>query len=206
MALAQADRIQAFRDIVGHYVANHDVPEADVAAALAVVAQGDTPLLLDPAEEARAPQFVREDRPLHAVRQDGPKAERYSRDSAGPTATYRIAVGKRHKVEPRQIVGAIANEGGLSRGDFGAIKIHPNFSLVDLPANLPGDVLGKLSRTRISGVLIDIQLDGGTSSAADQRGPRYERADRPASGGYSRDHGAPRADRGDRPDRKPRHQ
>ena len=29
-------------------------------------------------------------------------------------ATYTIAVGKRHKVEPRQIVGAIANEGGVS--------------------------------------------------------------------------------------------
>src|SRR5690554_3201091 len=47
-ALNQSDRISAFRDIVGHYVAHHDVPEADVAAALAVVAQGDTPLLLSP--------------------------------------------------------------------------------------------------------------------------------------------------------------
>ena len=36
-------------------------------------------------------------------------------------AAYRIEVGKRHKVEPRQIVGALANEGGLSRGDFGYI-------------------------------------------------------------------------------------
>ena len=51
-------------------------------------------------------------------------------------ATYRIAVGKRHKVEPRQIVGAIANEGGLRRGDFGHIQIRPDFSLVELPADL----------------------------------------------------------------------
>ncbi len=196
MALAQTDRIQAFRDIVGHYVANHDVPEGDVAAALAVVAQGDTPLLLDPAEEAKTPQFVREDRPLHGVRQDGPKAERYRRNSAGPTATYRIAVGKRHKVEPRQIVGAIANEGGLNRGDFGAIKIHPNFSLVDLPANLPGDVLNKLSRTRISGVLIDIQLDGGASPAS--RGGKPPRHVHPPKGDKPR--------YGDGQGRKPRHQ
>ena len=194
MALSQTERIQAFRDIVGHYVAHHDVPEADVAAALAVVAQGDTPLLLDAAEEARAPQFDRDDRALHAVRQDGPKRERYSRDSAGPTATYRIAVGKRHKVEPRQIVGAIANEGGLNRGDFGAIKIHPNFSLVDLPANLPADVFSRLQRTRISGILIDIQLDGGAGAGRADRAPRYDR-----------DASAPRFDRGDRPARKPRH-
>ena len=145
---------------------------------------------------------MREDRPLHGVRQDGPKAERYRRDSAGPTATYRIAVGKRHRVEPRQIVGAIANEGGLSRGDFGAIKIFPNFSLVDLPANLSGEVLGKLSRTRISGILIDIRPDGGTSSGSRDRTSRPERSDRPA-----RTDRGPRGDshdRNDGPDRKPR--
>ena len=174
-ALAQSARIQAFRDIVGHYVANHDVPEEDVAAALAVVAQGETPLLLDPAEEARAPQFAKDDRPLRAVRQDGPKGERYSRDSAGPTATYRLAVGKRHKVEPRQIVGAIANEGGLSRGDFGAIKILPDFSLVDLPADLSQEVFRKLQGTRISGKLIELRLDQGPSRGGPDRGARRPR-------------------------------
>ncbi|WP_316291888.1 DEAD/DEAH box helicase, partial [Clavibacter michiganensis] len=45
-ALADRERLDAFRDIVGHYVNHHDVVESDVAAALAIVAQGDTPLLL----------------------------------------------------------------------------------------------------------------------------------------------------------------
>ncbi len=59
-ALEQRDRIERFRDIVAHYVREHDVPEVDVAAALAVVAQGETPLLLDAdADRARA---EREDR------------------------------------------------------------------------------------------------------------------------------------------------
>ena len=61
-------------------------------------------------------------------------------------ATYRIAVGKRHRVEPRQIVGALANEGGLSRDDFGAIQIRPDFSLVELPADLPRETLDRLDR------------------------------------------------------------
>ena len=65
---------------------------------------------------------------------------RPSRGGSGvPMATYRIAVGKRHKVEPRQIVGALANEGGLGRGDFGQIDIRPDHSLVELPADLSGD-------------------------------------------------------------------
>jgi ATP-dependent RNA helicase DeaD len=84
-------------------------------------------------------------------------------------SSYRIEVGKRHKVEPRQIVGALANEGGLSREDFGAIKILPDFSIVDLPADMSGDVLSKLSDTRISGKLIEIHLDTATPAQREAR-------------------------------------
>ena len=86
-------------------------------------------------------------------------------------ATYRIAVGKRHKVEPRQIVGAIANEGGLSRQDFGHIDIRADHSLVELPADLPPGAWDKLRGTRISGKLIELQPDAGGSPA---RKPRHK--------------------------------
>jgi ATP-dependent RNA helicase DeaD len=76
-------------------------------------------------------------------------------------ATYRIAVGKRQKVEPRQIVGAIANEGGLDRGDFGAIVIRPDHSLVELPAQLSEESWAALRQTRISGKLIELARDQG---------------------------------------------
>ncbi|NNH04994.1 DEAD/DEAH box helicase [Microbacterium ulmi] len=168
-ALESSDRIERFRDIVAHYVRHHDVPEVDVAAALAVVAQGDSPLLLDPEPEPprreRGERFERDDRPsrFDRDRRDdrGDRPERRARPSGGRFATYRIAVGKRHRVEPRQIVGALANEGGLSRGDFGAIQIRPDFSLVELPADLPQDTLGRLADTRISGRLIELRLDTG---------------------------------------------
>ena len=61
---------------------------------------------------------------------------RERREPAGGLVRWRIAVGKRHRVEPRQIVGALANEGGLKRADFGRIDIKPNFSLVELPPDL----------------------------------------------------------------------
>ena len=98
--------------------------------------------------------------------------------SGGRMATYRIAVGKRHRVEPRQIVGALANEGGLSRGDFGAIQIRPDFSLVELPADLPRETLDRLADTRISGKLIELRPDTGgpgRRSADDDRPPRKPR-------------------------------
>ncbi|HCS61584.1 MAG TPA: ATP-dependent RNA helicase, partial [Microbacterium sp.] len=118
----------------------------------------------------------------------------------GDYAAYRIEVGRRHRVEPRQIVGALANEGGLGRDDFGAINIKPDFSIVELPSNMSPTVLEKLKGTRISGRLIEIKADRGNPGqrSGDSRdgGPRgggYERRDRPA-----------RAD-GDKPFRKPRH-
>ncbi|KGJ71822.1 cold-shock protein [Cryobacterium roopkundense] len=181
-ALGQSDRISMFRDIVGHYVSHHDVPEADVAAALAVVAQGETPLLLSP-EDARAQRFAREERSDRPDRDRGDRrdsrdadrplrSERPVRSSGKPMSQYRIEVGKRHKVEPRQIVGALANEGGLSRDDFGHIKILPDFSLVELPADLSSDVFSKLSGTRISGKLIELKADrGGASRQGPERRP-----------------------------------
>lgn len=181
-ALAENERIERFRDIVAHYVRHHDVPEVDVAAALAVVAQGESPLLLepDPAPQRRTSddRGARGDRPGRFDRDDrGDGPERRPRTGGGRMATYRIAVGKRHRVEPRQIVGALANEGGLSRGDFGAIQIRPDFSLVELPADLPRETLDRLSDTRISGRLIEIRLDTGgpRRTGGDDRPPRKPR-------------------------------
>ena len=176
-ALGQESRIAAFRDIIGHYVAHHDVPEADVAAALAVVAQGETPLLLNP-EEERHQRYERDERGDRGKPGDRPpRAERpeHRPRSTKPMAPYRIEVGKRQRVEPRQIVGALANEGGLSRDDFGHIQIHPDFSIVELPADLPGHVLAKLRDTRISGKLIEIRADRRSAPRRGDRPPRKPR-------------------------------
>ena len=156
-ALAEPDRISFFRDVVSHYVEEHDVPEVDVAAALAAVMHGDEPLLLEE-KDVRVETF-REERPARSGDAGGERPRRGRSDV--PMATYRLAVGKRHRVEPRQIVGALANEGGLSRGDFGYISIKPDFSLVELPANLPKGTLERLAGTRISGQLISIRPDSG---------------------------------------------
>jgi len=175
-ALEDTAAIATFRDVVAHYVAHHDVPEADVAAALAVVAQGDTPLLLE-AEAFRQQRFDN-DRPARdsGSREGGSRDGGPRRDSSGRFATYRIAVGRRQRVEPRQIVGALANEGGLRRNDFGAIQIRQDFSLVELPVDLSNDTIDRLADTRISGQLIDLRLDQGGRSA--KRSDRPQRRDR----------------------------
>ncbi|WP_372503291.1 DEAD/DEAH box helicase [Microbacterium paraoxydans] len=209
-ALSETSRIDAFRDIIAHYVRHHDVPEGDVAAALAVVAQGSTPLLLDPADDALSQAVAADNRPPRERQTREPREPR-ERRSRGDYTPYRIEVGRRHRVEPRQIVGALANEGGLGRDDFGAINIRPDFSIVELPANLDPAVLDKLRDTRISGRLIEIAPDRGPgarrgSSSRDGEGrgrpARYDRTDRRDRD----DRPAPRdRDREEKPFRKPRH-
>src|SRR5262249_13424354 len=119
-------------------------PLADIAAALAVQSREGDEFLMAP----EPPPETRRERPQRAKKRPGQGM-----------ATYRIAVGKRHRVGPGAIVGAIANEGGLHRSDFGHITIRLDHSLVELPAKLPRATLKALERTRISGVLINLQPD-----------------------------------------------
>ncbi|CAN5128705.1 DEAD/DEAH box helicase [soil metagenome] len=202
-ALAESGRVSFFRDVVAHYVREHDVPEVDVAAALAVALQGDEPLLLEPdpaprqrPNRDRGDRGDRTERPDRGARTDrSPRESSQSRSTGQPLATYRINVGKRHKVEPRQIVGAIANEGGLRRGDFGNISIRPDFSLVELPADLSPDTIAALETTRISGKLIELRLDSASS-----RSDRGAKAPYRKSGGSSDGNGAKKYDRPRRED------
>ncbi|MGJ6122878.1 DEAD/DEAH box helicase [Mycolicibacterium sp. Y3] len=149
-----APGIELFRRLIEDYERDHDVPIADIAAALALESRdGEAFLMTEPPPEKRR---EREDR---APREDGPGHGHKKHSTRSDLATYRIAVGKRHKVAPGAIVGAIANEGGLHRSDFGHISIRVDHSLVELPAKLPGKVFKALENTRIQGVLINLQPD-----------------------------------------------
>ena len=166
-----APGFEMFRRLIEDYERDNDVPLADIAAALALQSRnGEEFLMTEPPPEKRR---ERPDRPDRGERE---RAPRKTRDDL---ATYRIAVGKRHKVGPGSIVGALANEGGLHRSDFGHITIKENFSLVELPAKLSQQTLKALEKTRISGILIDLKPDRGN--------PKYDtRPESRPSGGKPR--------------------
>ncbi|MEC3952221.1 DEAD/DEAH box helicase [Nocardia sp. CDC153] len=182
--------VPLFRKLIEEYEREHNIPLVDIAAALAVGGhEGDT-FFMEPDPEP-APRERRDrdrERTPRSFDDRGPRERREPskhRQTGAELATYRISVGKRHKVAPGAIVGAIANEGGLRRSDFGHISIRPDHSLVELPADLSDETLNALSRTRISGQLIQLQLDQGppgqrSMSRAPRREfrdskPRYER-------------------------------
>jgi ATP-dependent RNA helicase DeaD len=71
---------------------------------------------------------------------------------------YQLAVGAGDGVRPGNIVGAIANEAGISGRDIGSIDIRHNFTLIDLPADLNPRVLQKLRGTWVAGRQLRIRL------------------------------------------------
>ncbi|HEX2903258.1 MAG TPA: DEAD/DEAH box helicase [Jatrophihabitans sp.] len=179
-AALDSAELPVFRELIAAYADEHDVPLADVAAALAVLAQDDKTFLLEPDPPRRPRELpARESgRPRTPARVAGTRKPRTDQRMA----TYRIGIGRRHKVKPNAIVGAIANEGGLTRGDFGHIDIRVDHSLVELPADLPAATLAALSGTRISGKLLGLTREGGGRSEhrGTERGerPRADRAER----------------------------
>jgi ATP-dependent RNA helicase DeaD len=157
----ESEDVSMFRDLIASYEEEHKVPAAEIAAALAVMAQGGQPLLVK--ELPAAPEFQKRERSKDGFGSRGP-----TRALTEGNATYRIAVGRRQRVMPGSIVGAIANEGGISSAQIGGIDIRSDHSLVELPADLSAEQLRALSRTRIGGELIHLELDNGRKPSGDR--------------------------------------
>ena len=69
----------------------------------------------------------------------------------------RTALGIRDGVAARNLLGAILNEGGLSREAIGRIQIRESFSLVELPEEGLENLLGKLKDTRVAGKALKLR-------------------------------------------------
>ena len=73
---------------------------------------------------------------------------------------YRIQVGWADGAKPGNIVGAIANEGGIPGAEMGAISIQRSYSTIDLPEGISNEVLSLLHHTRVAGKQLRISVDG----------------------------------------------
>lgn len=163
-AIAHAD-IDKFESILIQYQrANPETPAEKITAALAVLAHGDTPVLVT--EELKPASFVetrpaRDDRRSPGPRTSGPRSMDRDRPR-GPRArnvdleAYRIEVGHAHQVKPGNIVGAIASEAGLDSGMIGRIEIFDDHSIVALPIGMPRDIFELLQKVWVMGRQLNI--------------------------------------------------
>ncbi len=117
-------------------------PERLAEAALGL-ALGGKPLLLkderrEPIAEATPKRRPRDSRPVES--DTGPEAH---------MERFRLEVGWRDRVRPGNIVGAIANEGGLTGRSIGRIRIYDSHTTVDLPRGISEEVVANLQRLRV---------------------------------------------------------
>jgi len=156
----QNEDLALYYRLVSELEQEEDLDALQIAAALARLAQGDAPLLLDPKAETRRPdrdQFEGEgrDRERRPPRADRPRMQKTLETQALPLKDYpevemerfRLAVGYQDGVKPANIVGAIANEAELESRYIGHIEIFDDFTTVDLPAGMPDETLRDLQNT-----------------------------------------------------------
>jgi ATP-dependent RNA helicase DeaD len=153
------EELGLFTQLIEQYRQEHNVPAQEIAAALAQLLQGDTPLLIAHKPQHKAADSWSKDESPPRRKPARKADERSPGKESSPEAGMqrcRIEVGHRHKVQPGNIVGAIANEAGIDSKHIGRISIYDDYSLVDLPAGMPRDAFNILKKTRIAGQQLNI--------------------------------------------------
>jgi len=171
--LAKED-LGLFAQLIEQYQHEHNVPANEIAAALARLLQGDTPLLLQNKPQRKPDKsWDTTDTPkrkAHNIRDTGDKPPRRKqtgekpgpgtqRRNSSPEAgmeRFRLEVGNNHNVKPGNIVGAIANEAGVDSQYIGRISIFDDYSLVDLPEGMPKGAFNNLRKAWVAGQLLKI--------------------------------------------------
>ncbi len=189
-----AGELEFMINLLKQYQQEHDVEPLEIAAALAKLTIGDKPWLLK--NEPERPERHREEsRPASSHRKDFDKP--FKGKGPGPgtgpgkgkgkprssMVQYRIEVGHEHGIKPGNIVGAIANEGAMDSQHIGNIAIQGDHSIVDLPANMPAEVLDKLKNSRVCGHRMNISRASPPPAGAyekrkpDGKKPRFKKPD-----------------------------
>lgn len=154
-AQKEQTNVDAFVELVEKLQESIEVDAATLAAMLLQRQQGNRPLFYngpDPMIAAIEREKQRRDR-----RRDdrggerGERGERRERRSYNNADwdTYQLQVGREQGVQVKDIVGAIANELGLSKEFIGAIKLAPEHTYVQLPKKMTAEVSAQLKKLRI---------------------------------------------------------
>jgi len=140
--------------LVDSYLTEHPGTDAaQLAAALAFLAQGEKSLLISESRPAYEEDFKssgkKPDRKLQP--RDGRRKD--PRKVAAATEKgmerFKVQVGHQDQLKPGVLVAAIANASGLTGKHIGRIEIYQGFTTVDLPEGMPRDVFEDLYNTKV---------------------------------------------------------
>ncbi|MCK4742638.1 MAG: DEAD/DEAH box helicase [Sulfuriflexus sp.] len=198
------EELGLFHQMMEQYQLEHNTPAIEIAAALAHLLQGDVPFLLQNKPHRSSKENWEQDtRPSRrgdrgdrsrGDRNRGDRGRDHDRGDRKRTARpemateegmvrYRIEVGHSHEVRPGNIVGAIANEGGIDSKNMGQISIYGDYSLVDLPKGLSKDTVSDLKKVWVAGQQLKISefSKEGNASRANERVVKRKAPPKPTS-------------------------
>lgn len=164
----ETQALEPFVQLVEAYQQEHGVAPEDIAAALAYLAQRERPLFPSrssrsaPAETS-APTAAT--KPMRPASTDTPPVEEDDLPEPGKVR-YRLDVGRAHGVQPKHIVGAIANEAGLDSRHIGRIVLYEDYSTVELPAGMPEASYQHLRNVWVCKRKLDLTPVGADGNAA----------------------------------------
>jgi ATP-dependent RNA helicase DeaD len=188
---ALAGDISFYRTLVAEYLAENAVAPEELAASLALLAQGGRTLVLPEEKMEAAPP---ERRPAARKSQDrSPRPMPVQLPPEEGMERFRIELGNEHGIKPGNIVGAIANEADLNSRFIGRISIYDTYSTVDLPYGMPEETLRVLHRCRVGHRMLKLQRLGEAGEAGDyspreaKNGPKFGRGKFGRSGQAGRD-------------------
>ncbi len=157
-ALTAAD-LHRFGGILDELTADADVRDV-TRAALKVAHDART----SETDDVEIPAFVQRERDDRR-----PANKRERRDAAGkpggrfqgpgPKTRLFINLGRRDRIRPGDLVGAIANESDLAGKDIGPVNVADSFSTVDVPASAADAVIAAIKQTTIRGKRANIRRD-----------------------------------------------
>ena len=145
--------LSIFEELILDYQKEHEIDAFKIASALALMAQGTEPLLLNE-KEINQTSFDEKNKNKISV---SIHADSLKDNPAIKMRRYRVAVGRKDNIKPGNVLGAIANEAEISSEFIGAIQIFQDFTTVDLPDEMPKETLQILKNTRVFDKKLNIE-------------------------------------------------
>ncbi|MBS9781925.1 MAG: DbpA RNA binding domain-containing protein, partial [Gammaproteobacteria bacterium] len=146
-----------------------DIDPFSMAAALASMVLGKTPLLLGKRDEIEVLDLSKPQSGGRG-RDNGRGGKRRSNSDTPrlPMAEmdcYRLSVGHNDQVKPGHIVGAIANEANIDGQHIGPINIFDGHTEVFLPKGMPKATFQDLKKARVMGKALDLEITKPSAKA-----------------------------------------
>ncbi len=187
--------LAVFEELILEFQKDNEIDTFKIAAALALMAQGSEPLLLDEKAFKQAEFGASSGKKITVDIEASPLKD----NPQVPMRRYKIALGNRDRIKPGNILGAIANEAEISSQYIGAIQIFQDFTTVDLPDEMPKETLEVLRNVRVFDKKLNIEelTQKNNTATAKEQSDNFR-------GGFSdrKDRGKPRRNRDRDRDRK----